>query len=201
MAKAKTLTLERVLPWILIAAGTIGIVCALVLTYDQIRIWQNPNYHPACSLNPVVSCGSVINSKQGDIFGIPGPFFGLITFPVLVTVGTAMLAGAKFKRWFWLGLEAGAIGGVAYALWLFFLSVYKVHALCPFCLTVDVMVYTTSWYITLYELEKGFVKLPGQLQGAGKFARRHHLDILALWFIAVFVFILHHFWYYYGKHL
>jgi uncharacterized membrane protein len=201
MTKDKKLSLEKALPWILIIGGIVGIICALVLTYDQIKIWQNPHYQPACSLNPVVSCGSVINSKQGELFGIPGPFFGLITFPVLVTVGAAMLAGARFKRWFWLGLEAGAIGGIGYALWLFLLSMYRVHALCPFCLTVDIAVYTTSWYITLYTLAEGFVKLPRRLTGVGDFARRHHFDILLLWFVILAAWILKHFWYYYGKHL
>jgi uncharacterized membrane protein len=200
-AKKKSNNLERLLPWILIIGGIVGIICSLVLTYDQIKIWQDPHYQPACSLNPVVSCGSVINSKQGDILGIPGPFFGLITFPVLVTVGAAMLAGAKFKRWFWLGMEASAIGGAGFALWLFWVSLYRVHALCPFCLTVDVVVYTTTWYITLHTIEKGFVTLPKWFIGIGDFARRHHFDILVLWFILIIVLVLKHFWYYYGKHL
>jgi uncharacterized membrane protein len=206
MAKAKQVPqvqtkLQRVLPWLLIIGGIIGIICSLILTYDQIRVWQNPSYHPACSLNPILSCGNVIDSKQGHIFGIPGPFYGLLAFPVLVTIGVAMLAGARFKRWFWLGLQAGALGGIVYALWLFWLSLFKVHALCPFCLLTDVVVYTTVWYITLYNLEQGTIKLPKSWAKMGNFARRHHLDILLFWFLLLIVFILHHFWYYFDKHL
>ena len=197
----REITLSKTLPFILIIGGIIGIVCSLILTYDQIRIWENPGYQPACSLNPVVSCGSVINSKQGDIFGIPSPFLGLLVFPALVTVGVAILAGAKFQRWFWRLLELGALGGVAWALWLFFISMFRIHALCPFCLTIDAAVYIIFWYLLLYALQEQHVKLPRRLIGVGDFMRRHHLDILVLWFILVVAFILKHFWYYYGKHL
>lgn len=201
MPKTQRLTLDKVLPWLLIIGGIIGGLCSLALVYDQIKIWQNPSYQPACSLNPVVSCGNVISSRQGEVFGIPAPFFGLIVFSVLVTVGTALLAGAKLRRWFWQGLALGALGGVAFALWLFWLSMYRIHALCPFCLVVDIVVYTLAWYLLLYVLDKEFIRLPKRLARTGTFARRHHLDILLAWFIALIVLILNHFWYYYGKHL
>ena len=190
----------KVLPWILTIGGILGIIFSLLLTYDQIKIWQNPNYIPSCSLNPVISCGSVINSGQGDILGIPGPFFGLISFGVLTTVGVALLAGAKFKRWFWIGLEAGVLGGLGFALWLFFVSMYRVHALCPYCLSVDVVVYTTAWYVTLYNIQAGNIKLGKKLKPITDFFVRHHLDILILWVIVVAALILNHFWYYYGKY-
>jgi len=200
--KISKVTLKSALPYILIIGGIIGIICSLVLIYDQIQIWENPGYTPACDLNPIVSCGSVINSKQGDIAGIPGPIWGLIAFPVLTTIGAAMLAGARFKRWFWWGLELGALGGVLFALWLFILSLYKVHALCPFCLTVDAVVYALFWYITLYNIDQGLIKLPkGVWQKVGTFARHHHLDLLLLWFLIIAAWVLKHFWYYYGKHL
>lgn len=190
----------KVLPWLLLVGGVIGIVCSLVLTYDQIKIWQNPNYMPSCSLNPVVSCGSVIDSGRGDVFGIPAPFFGLITFGALAAIGAALLAGAKFKRWFWLGLEAGVVGGVVSALWLFWISMYRIHALCPFCLSVDVVVYTLFWYVTLHNIQAGHIKVGQKLRPFTNFLARHHLDILILWFLVVAGLILNHFWYYYGHY-
>lgn len=193
--------LAKWLPYILIICGVIGIICSLVLTYDQIKVWEDPSYSPACSLNPIVSCGTVIDSKQGHILGIPGPMYGLLTFPVLVTVGVVMLAGAKLKRWFWLGLQVGAIAGIGYALWLFWLSLFKIHAVCPFCLVTDVAVYTAAWYITLYNIEQGVIKVPTKLKGLANFARQHHLDLLVLWFLILAAYTIYHFWYYFGKHL
>lgn len=198
MATIQKPSFAKALPWILVIAGIVGLICSIVLTHDQIKIWQNPSYQPSCSLNPVVSCGSVINSKQGHLLDIPAPFFGLLVFPVLITIGAVLLAGAQLKRWFWLSLEAGAIGGFLFAIWLFILSVYRVHALCPFCLITDVAIYTSVWYITLYSIEQGFIRLPKRVSS---FIGRHHLDLLIAWLLIVFVFIMHHFWYYYGKHL
>lgn len=190
-----------VLPYILIIGGIIGIICSFILVHDQIKIWEDPNYVPACSLNPTVSCGAVIHSKQGDVFGIPAPFFGLLTFPVLVTVGVMLLAGAQLKRWFWRWLEAGMLASVAFALWLFYLSMYHIRALCPFCLTVDVVIYTLAWYVTLYVISAGHVTLPKQLDGVANFARRHHAEVLVTWFLLLIALILQHFWYYYGRFL
>lgn len=202
MPAKKTFGLTKLLPYILLICGIIGIICSSILIYDQVRIWQDPNYVPACSLNPVVSCGSVIDSKQGEVFGIPPPFLGLVVFSSIATVGVTLLAGAKYKRWFWLALELGAAGGVAFALWLFLLSMYRVHALCPFCLSVDVVVYTLFWYMTLYVIDNKYLKLPsGKAQKVYGWARRHHLDLLILWFLIIIALILKHFWYYYGKHL
>ncbi len=191
-------TFAKVLPYILIIAGVIGIICSSVLIYDQVQLWRNPNYQPACSLNPIVSCGSVINSNQGHIFHIPAPFLGLVSFTALVTVGVSLLAGAKFKRWFWLGVELVALGGVGIAIWLFILSLYRIHALCPFCLATDVVTYVTFWYLTLYNLRANNFALPARFQRLANFMARHHLDILILWFLVIFAIILQHFWYYYG---
>ena len=194
-------SLAKALPFILVIGGLVGLICSLILAYDQIKIWQHPEYVPACSLNPVLNCGSVIHSGEGKLFGVPGPLYGLVVFPVLITIGVAQLAGAKFKRWFWLGLQAGATGGLAFALWMFFVSVYKINMLCPFCLTVDAAVYVMFWYITLYNFEQKYLTLPHSLAKLPGWLRRHHLDILVLWFILIIVFTLKHFWYYYGKHL
>ena len=64
--------LGTLLPWMLIIGGAIGIICSLILIHDQIELWKNPGFHPACNLNPIVNCGTVIDSKQGEVLGFPG---------------------------------------------------------------------------------------------------------------------------------
>lgn len=197
----KKVTLTKAVPYILIVGGIIGLICSFIITQDKLDLAENPHFIPSCNLNPIISCGSVMSSKQGSLFGFPNPWIGLAAFAVLVTIGVAMLAGAQFKRWFWVGLETGIILGLAFAYWLLFESVYRIKALCPYCLTVDVVVITTFWYISLYTLQEGHIKLPARLIGVGDFARKHHLDILLFWFIILIAVILQHFWYYYGKYL
>jgi uncharacterized membrane protein len=195
----KNATLTKAIPFLLIIGGIIGLICSFIITQDKLDLAENPHFVPSCNLNPVISCGSVMSSKQGSLFGFPNPWIGLAAFAVLVTIGVGILAGAKFKRWFWLGLESGIVLGLAFAYWLLFESVYRIKALCPYCLTVDVVVITLIWYVTLYNIQEGHIVLPARLIGLGDFARKHHLDILLLWFIILIAIILQHFWYYYGK--
>lgn len=196
-------SLERPLSWLLVIGGIIGIICSFVISYDKNQLLLNPHFQPNCNLNPIVSCGSVMRSAQGSVFGFPNPWIGLVSFAVLTTLGVGMLAGAKFKRWFWLGLYAGCILGMVFAYWLLFESMFRIHALCPYCLTVDVVVTALFWYVTLFLMEQGWLRIPRfrRWPTTANFLRRHHGDFLLGWFLLVIAFILHHFWYYFGSHL
>ena len=193
--------IKRILPFILIICGLIGLGSAAILTQDTMHMLSNPAYRPSCDLNPIIACGDVMQSKQGAVFGFTNPILGLAAFPVLITIGIAMMAGARFKRWFWVGLEAGAAFGVGFTHWLFYESVYTIHSLCPYCMAVWVVTATTFIYVTIFNLQNKFIVLPRNHEKITAFIRKHHLDILLLWALIIFVLIMHHFWYYYGKHL
>jgi uncharacterized membrane protein len=198
----KNITLQKALPWLLVICGTIGLACALIIMYDKVELLKNPAFKPGCDLNPIISCGSVMESKQANAFGFPNPFIGIVGFSVVIATGMAILAGAaKLKRWYWLGLQAGTIFGVAFIHWLFFQSVYRIGALCPYCMVVWIMTITLFWYVTLHNVQTGVITLRGRMQQIGFFLRRHHLDILLLWLLVIAFFILKHFWYYYGEYI
>jgi uncharacterized membrane protein len=192
--------LQKTLPYVLLIGGIIGYICAFIIMFDKVRLLNNPHYIPSCNLNPIISCGSVMQSKQANAFGFPNPFIGLGAFPVVAVIGGAMLAGAKFKRWFWLGLNAGLLFALGFVHWLFFESVYRIHALCPWCMVVWAVSITGFWYVTLYNIDQRNIKLPkGTPQRFYARVRRHHLDVLVFWFLVITALILKHFWYYYGK--
>lgn len=193
-------TFARELRWILIIGGVIGLVCAFILTHDELKLAQNPNYIPSCNLNPVISCGSVMKSAQAHLFGFSNPWIGLMAFPVLITVGATLTAGAKFKRWFWIGLNLGTFLGLVFIHWLFFETVYHIHALCPYCMAVWIVTITAFWYTTLHNLQAGNLFKSAQNSKLVNFISRHHLDILIVWFLIITGLILQHFWYYYGKY-
>lgn len=194
-------TLARIMPWILLIGGTIGLICAFIIMYEKIELLQNPHYTPPCNLNPIISCGSVMASKQAAAFGFPNPFIGLVAFPVLMALGVVMLTGSKLKRWLWWAIGAGSLFGVGFVHWLFYQSVYHIHALCPYCVVVWIVTITTFLYTVLYNLELSRAQLSSRWQKIADFLRKHHLDILVLWLLIITGFILKHFWYYYGNHL
>lgn len=196
----KNLTLKKALPWIMVIAGIAGIYCAFVLSQDKLKLIENPNLQLDCSLNPIVACGNVIKSAQGHAFGFPNPFLGLAGYAAVLTIGVAILAGGKFRRWFWLAIQIGLLLAMFFLGWLLFQSLYSIHALCPYCLVVDAVTIPLFWYVTLYNIDQKNIRLPkGRAQKAYVWVRRHHLDLLVLFFILIFVWILHHFWYYYGR--
>ena len=198
----KRITLAKFLPWLLVIGGFIGLICSFIIMYEKISLLQNPQYQPSCDLNPVISCGSVMTSDQSNAFGFPNPIIGLICFPILITTGMLIFAGgAQLRRWYWAGMQLGTIFGLAFVHWLFFQSVYRIGALCPYCMVVWAVTITTFWYVTLYNIQLNFAHIPERLESTAVFIRKHHLDILMVWFLVIAALILEHFWYYYGQYL
>jgi uncharacterized membrane protein len=191
-------TLKQVLPYILIIGSLIGLIAAFIIMFEKLHLLADPSYEPSCSINPIISCGSVMSSKQGAVFGFPNPILGLIGFPIVTAVGMAMLAGATFKRWFWLGLQAGTIFGAVFIHYLFFQSVYRIQALCPYCIVVWSVTIPIFWYTTLYNLREGHIATPVRLKTFVTFLQRHHGDVLFVWFLTIAGLILNHFWYYWS---
>jgi uncharacterized membrane protein len=190
--------LDKFIPWLLIIGGLIGLVAASIISYDKQQLLKNPSFQPSCNLNPIISCGNIMASKQGEAFGFPNPWIGLAAFGVLIAVGVALLAGRHFKRWFWLGLQAGTVLGLAFVHWLFFQSIYRIGSLCPYCMAVWVVVITIFWYVLLYNLQQGYLSLPDKLKPLDNFMRRHHLDILIFWLLIIAALILKRFWYFFN---
>jgi len=196
--KKDRLTLQSVLPYILAIAGIIGCIASFALTYDKVHVLQDPNYIPSCNINPILSCGSVMQTEQASLLGVPNTIFGLIAFSMLFTFGLLLAGGAKVKRWVWLGAQATALAGVAFMHYLFFQGVYRINAICPWCFVVWMITIPIFWYVTVYNLKEGNVRLPAALEPVSRFMQKHHGDILIVWYLIIFGILLQHFWYYWS---
>ena len=184
--------------WLLIVVGIVGLVASTVLTLDKIHVLRDPTYNPACNINPIFSCGSVMQTKQAEIAGAPNTIVGLVAFPVLMSVGAMMLFGARMNRRFWQLFQLAVLGGLGAVVYLFFQGVYRINALCIYCLSVWVVVLLLTWYTTLWNLENGHIILPKRIAGFKAWALRHHIDVMLVVYLALIVAILNHFWYYFG---
>jgi uncharacterized membrane protein len=180
----------------LILVSAIGLVASFILTIEKFQLLKDPKAQLSCNFNPVVSCGSVISSPQAEAFGFANPLIGLLGFAVIITIGVGMIAGAKYKRWFWLGLQAGTIFGVLFSIWLFYQSLYVIKALCPFCVVVWAVVIALFVYVTRYNLLEGNIKVKESLKKASVWFCENAWFIVTLWYLAIFVAILNRFWYY-----
>ncbi|WP_433350983.1 vitamin K epoxide reductase family protein [Micromonospora sp. CA-111912] len=179
--------------WILTVGGLVGALAAFVLTVEKIALLKNPAYVPSCSINPILSCGSIMTTGQAEVFGFPNPLIGLATFPVVAATGIAVLARLQLPRWWWLGLQVGTLFGVAFVHWLFFQSLYRIGALCPYCMIVWVVMIVLFSYTTLYNLQDGRLPAPRRITDT---ALRVHSAIPTLWLLAFTALIGVQFWTY-----
>jgi uncharacterized membrane protein len=146
---------------LLVITGAAGLLASWVITLDEFKLLKNPHFTPGCSLNPVVSCGSVMKSDQASVFGFPNPMLGLVAYGIVVCVGMSLLAGAVLPRWYWLTFDAGCLFGVGFVSWLQFESLYRIDALCLWCCLAWVATILLFWYVTSYAVLRRFLPAPG----------------------------------------
>lgn len=187
---------RRMLGWVLTIGGLLGGVAAFVLIVEKVTLLRNPGYLPSCSINPILSCGSVMTTPQAEVFGFPNPLIGVATFPVVVTTGLLVLASVQLPRWWWLGLQAGTLFGVGFVHWLFFQSVYRIGALCPYCMLVWVAAIVVFCYTTLYALHCGHLPIPARWRPGVAAVVRIHTAIPTIWLLLVAALIGEAFWSY-----
>ncbi|GLX50105.1 membrane protein [Streptomyces hygroscopicus subsp. hygroscopicus] len=191
-----TATASRAFAWLLIVTGALGILASFVITIDKIQLIQDPHFTPSCNLSPVLSCSNVMRSAQASVFGFPNPLLGLATYPVVVTVGFALLAGARFRRWFWLGLNAGTLFGAGFCMWLMSQALYDIGALCLWCCLAWAATIAMFWYTTAHNLMHGVIRAPrAVVAGVLEF----HWVVPLTWYLGIVMLIATRWWDYWGS--
>ncbi|WP_414687763.1 vitamin K epoxide reductase family protein [Mycobacterium sp.] len=178
--------------WVLIA-GVIGLIASVMLTVEKIKVLTNPSYVPSCNFNPVVSCGSVMATPQASVLGFPNPLIGIAAFTVVVVTGGLAVTKVALPQWYWIGLAAGTLAGVVFVHWLIFQSLYRIGALCPYCMVV--------WAVTiplLVVVASIAFRSADSASAVGHTLYRWRWSITVLWFTAVILLILVRFWDYWS---
>ncbi|MFF4654912.1 vitamin K epoxide reductase family protein [Streptomyces sp. NPDC001381] len=155
---------SRAFALLLVLTGAAGLLASWVITLDKFKLLEDPGFTPGCSLNPVVSCGSVMESDQASVFGFPNPMLGLVAYGIVVCVGMSLLAGAALPRWYWLTFTAGCLFGVGFVSWLQFESLYRINALCLWCCLAWIATIVLFWYVVSFDVRHGFLPAPDGLR-------------------------------------
>lgn len=121
---------------LLILTGIIGWMSSFALTMDKFHLLEDPDGQLTCDFNILVQCSANLNSWQGSVFGFPNSLVGLAAFTVPIVLGLALLAGARFARWFWWGFLSGTFLGFVWVLWFMSQSFFEIGKLCPWCTTM-----------------------------------------------------------------
>ncbi len=178
----------------LVVAGLIGLLAAATLLVEKIALLEDPDRILTCDINPIISCGSVMTTDQAEAFGFPNPLIGIVGFTVVVTIGVVLLSGARLPSWVLRGLALGTTFGVAFVHWLIFQSLYRIGALCPYCMVV--------WAVTV----PLFVSTIGMLVRTGTLHLRparlarlvadYQAVIITAWYLVITGLITRRFWSY-----
>lgn len=151
--------------WLMIA-GVIGWVAAFALTTERLHLLEDATATPSCDFNLVVQCGANLTSAQGSVFGFPNPLLGLAGWVAPIVVGAAVLAGARFARWFWLLFWAGMAFAFGFIVWLISQSIFVLGTLCPWCMVTWFVTIPSFYAVTLHVMRSGVVPLPRRARDA-----------------------------------
>lgn len=145
--------------------GIIGMIAAFALAWEKVLTLQDKNHVPSCNFSVLVGCSTNLSSWQGSIIlGIPNALWGLLAWPVVVTIGVALLSGVMFPRWMWIGLNVGTTGAFAFVCWLIYQSIFNLNVLCPWCMVTWSVTIPLFWCVTLYNLSTGNIPASPRLR-------------------------------------
>lgn len=150
----------------LIIAGVVGWWAAFSLTMERLHLLENPGSSASCDFNILVQCGANLESWQGAVFGFPNPLLGLTGWVAPIVVGFAILAGARFSRWFWWLFAAGMTFAFGFVVWLISQSIFVIGTLCPWCMVTWSVTIPSFYAVVLHLLRSGLVPAPAGLRRA-----------------------------------
>lgn len=148
----------------MLVGAALSLLAAFVLSVEAIQLARDPNSNVSCSVNVVLNCATVNNHPTGTMFGFPNSFIGMIAEPIVITVAIAGLAGIRFPRLFMVTAQIFYTAGLVFALYLLYLSMFVIGALCPWCLLVTLTTILVWFAITRYNLRENNLYLPKKIQ-------------------------------------
>jgi uncharacterized membrane protein len=199
MINLRKITVQKILPYLLIFLGLVGLLASFTLTVDKIHFLKDPSFSASCNINPIISCASIMSQPQSEFLGgVPNTLLGLIAFPVLITVGASMLFGAKFNKLFWKLFQLGALGGLFGIIYMFYQGTYVIGAVCLWCALTWATVIPINLYLLVYNWRVKNISVPGRLNKVNDFLQVNHFGVLVLTYLLILGLILNRFWYYFG---
>ncbi len=146
---------DRALHRVLVVLGLIGLGIASYLTYVHYK-----GLSPICAVGH--GCEKVQSSKYAKVSGVPVPLLGLIGY---VAILASLAVRGELAR---LATAGMAFGGFAFSLYLTYLELFKIHAICQWCAGSAVVMTLIAIFGTLRVLAAEDGPLPAAPLPAGE---------------------------------
>ncbi|MFE5309277.1 vitamin K epoxide reductase family protein [Isoptericola sp. NPDC056605] len=151
---------------LLTVLGGIGFGAASWLAIEEYLKLLDPNRVTSCSFNVFLDCGVAMMSWQGTLLGFPNPYIGVAAFPVVITTGVVLLAGARLPRWYHRSLLAVTVLAQLLIFFLMWSSFYALVRLCPACMVVWTIVWPLLWFQVVHAVQEGHLPASDGLRRA-----------------------------------
>ena len=126
--------------------SVLGLAVSVYLTIEH----YTGNTQLACPESATINCAKVTTSPESVVFGIPVAVLGL---PFFVAMVAATLPAAWRSDAVWLRLgRVLAVGvGMVFVLYLVYVELFKVSAICLWCTSVHIITFLLLVVILLAE--------------------------------------------------
>ncbi|MFF0905488.1 UNVERIFIED_CONTAM: vitamin K epoxide reductase family protein [Kocuria sp. CPCC 205316] len=181
-AEAPGFTRHRPFALLLLVTGVIGWIASAILVLERLQLYRDPNHVTSCDINPWGSCGQVMGTWQSELFGFPNPLIGIVAFAVVITTAMAALAGARFGRWYWVGLQIGVTLGAVFVIWLWSQALFSIYILCLYCMIVWAAMIPLVILLTVRNHVHGVIPAPPRLV---RFSSEWAWTLVAIAYVAV----------------
>jgi uncharacterized membrane protein len=124
-----------------LALSAIGILIAIYHGYDEVTNYSAP-FTGVCNITNYFSCVNVFNSGYTKFLGVSLYVYGVVWFPLMLALGVWFTRkGGKIRGELMVPL---LMVGNIFTLYLWYLEVGVIHALCPVCISL----YTLNYLMT-----------------------------------------------------
>jgi uncharacterized membrane protein len=136
---------------ILIISSAIGAVDSLYLT------WIKLSHNEKICLPGIGNCETVNTSRYAEVFGIPTALLGLLAYLIILAfllVENRQVLNLQVKKEISIMAVFGlALFGLLYSVYLTYIEIAVIHAICPFCV-VSAVAMLTIFIFSLTRLVK-----------------------------------------------
>ena len=172
---------------VMLVVGALGLLAAFQLTVDEFIVLKNKDAQLSCSVNLFVECTTNLLSPQGRIFGFPNPLIGIIGWSLILAITMGAVAGARYRRWFWVATNIGLALAAVFCIYLMSQTLFVIGKLCTWCLLTWAVTFLGLVVTTGLNLSRGVFGEGGR--PAGRFIVRWSPVIVILIYVVIAVLI------------
>jgi uncharacterized membrane protein len=137
--------MDKKLYWISMALATLGVLVSIYMT-----VYKLTSNNAMCLGSG--DCSTVNASPYSQVYGIPVAFVGVLGYAaILILLALETRAGKFFQQNSTLMVFGLVVTGFAFTLYLVYLEIFVIKALCPFCITSQITM-TILFILTIIRL-------------------------------------------------